>query len=315
VRWSRDRGHQGPSVTRAVAGRGLRSRARVGSPRRGREQPAAHQRGAPRRSALAPAVRPGNDAGDIPRLLAAFASPPTAAMGRTWTTSCPARRCASVSICSDLMEAGAHHHLEFGRGPEPPCAARHRLVAGRTGRHRAALPAPPGRPAARRRTASSSSWSSRTTSARRSTPCSFSPESAAGRSGGRQHPATPPARPHLRRGPRLSSVASNALGLARERDYLEESEPTPFSITEDARPTSATSSGRSPKKRAWRCTSSRRAWICGWARPFVARFRSVGSASSGWPSRRSTRGGTSAAPGPFLRRSARRCRGCRRASR
>ena len=30
----------------------------------------------------------------------------------------------------------------------------------------------------------------------------------------------------------LSSVASNALGLARERDYLEESEPTPFSITE-----------------------------------------------------------------------------------
>jgi signal transduction histidine kinase len=30
----------------------------------------------------------------------------------------------------------------------------------------------------------------------------------------------------------LSSVASNALGLARERDYLEESEPTPFSIAE-----------------------------------------------------------------------------------
>ena len=30
----------------------------------------------------------------------------------------------------------------------------------------------------------------------------------------------------------LSGVASNALGLARERDYLEESEPTPFSITE-----------------------------------------------------------------------------------
>ncbi len=30
----------------------------------------------------------------------------------------------------------------------------------------------------------------------------------------------------------LSSVASNALGLARERDYLEEGEPTPFSITE-----------------------------------------------------------------------------------
>jgi signal transduction histidine kinase len=30
----------------------------------------------------------------------------------------------------------------------------------------------------------------------------------------------------------LSSVASNALGLARERDYLEEREPTPFSITE-----------------------------------------------------------------------------------
>jgi signal transduction histidine kinase len=30
----------------------------------------------------------------------------------------------------------------------------------------------------------------------------------------------------------LSSVATNALGLARERDYLEESEPTPFSITE-----------------------------------------------------------------------------------
>jgi len=30
----------------------------------------------------------------------------------------------------------------------------------------------------------------------------------------------------------LSGVASNALGLARERDYLEESEPTPLSITE-----------------------------------------------------------------------------------
>jgi signal transduction histidine kinase len=30
----------------------------------------------------------------------------------------------------------------------------------------------------------------------------------------------------------LSSVASNALGLAREHDYLEEGEPTPFSITE-----------------------------------------------------------------------------------
>jgi signal transduction histidine kinase len=30
----------------------------------------------------------------------------------------------------------------------------------------------------------------------------------------------------------LSSVASNALGLARERDYLEESEPAPFSLTE-----------------------------------------------------------------------------------
>ena len=30
----------------------------------------------------------------------------------------------------------------------------------------------------------------------------------------------------------LSSVASNALGLAREHNYLEESEPTPFSLTE-----------------------------------------------------------------------------------